>query len=395
MIDVKNQSPRPISLISEFLRLEAAAGIVLIAAAAVALVLANSSVAPIYHAALSAEIGFPPASLSTLLWINDGLMAIFFLLVGLEIKRELLAGELSSVKRAALPGIAALGGMVVPAVIYAGINWNDLTTVRGWAIPAATDIAFALGVLTILGSRVPVSLKVFLTALAILDDLGAIVIIGLFYTAHVSWIALALAAAGMALLFAFNRFRVRHLAAYLVVGLFVWNAVLASGIHATLAGVTVALMIPLRGVGAAKEGSPLHRLEHRLHPWVVYGILPIFGLANSGLSFAGISPATLFAPVPLGIAAGLFVGKQVGVMAASWLAVKRGWAEWPEGSTPVQIYGVAVLCGIGFTMSLFIGGLAFASDDLQNQVKLGVFSGSVIAAIVGFLILRFAGAPRH
>ncbi len=394
MFEVKNQSLRPISLISAFLRLEAAAGLVLIAAAAAALVLANSPAAPIYHAVLSFEIGFASARLSALLWINDGLMAMFFLLVGLEIKRELLAGELSTAKRAALPAIAALGGMVVPGLIYVAVNWNDPAAVRGWAIPAATDIAFALGVLTIVGSRLPTSLKIFLTALAILDDLGAIVIIGLFYTAQLSWPALALAAAGLASLFAFNKFGVRHLAPYLLVGLFVWIAVLASGIHATLAGVAVALMIPLRGVGATQEQSPLHRLERGLHPWVVYGILPIFGLANAGLSFAGISLASLFDPVPLGIATGLFVGKQVGVMAASWLAVKSGWAQWPEGSSPVQIYGVAVLCGIGFTMSLFIGGLAFSSDAVQNQVKLGVFSGSVIAALVGFLVLRFAAAPR-
>lgn len=394
MIDVENRSPGPISLIAEFLRLEAAAGLVLMAAAAVALVLANSPVAPLYHAVLSAEIGLPGVSLSVLLWINDGLMAIFFLLIGLEIKRELLAGELSSIKHAVLPGIGALGGMVVPAMIYAAFNWNDPATLRGWAIPAATDIAFALGVLAILGSRVPTSLKVFLTALAILDDLGAIVIIGLFYTSHVSGIALGLAAAGLALLFAFNWFDVRRLAPYLIVGLSVWGAVLASGVHATLAGVAVALMIPMRGAGATEEDSPLHRLEHGLHPWVVYGILPIFGLSNAGLSFSGLSPAALLAPVPLGIAAGLFVGKQVGVVAAAWLAVKRGWAEWPDGSIPVQIYGVAVLCGIGFTMSLFIGGLAFTSDDLQNQVKLGVFSGSIIAALVGFLVLRFSGAPR-
>ncbi|MHB8495984.1 MAG: Na+/H+ antiporter NhaA [Casimicrobiaceae bacterium] len=394
MIGMENRSPGPISLIAEFLRLEAAAGLVLMTAAAAALVLANSPAAPLYHAVLSAEIGLPGASLSVLLWINDGLMAIFFLLIGLEIKRELLAGELSSIKRALLPGIAALGGMIVPAMIYVAFNWHDPATLRGWAIPAATDIAFALGVLAIIGSRVPTSLKVFLTALAILDDLAAIVIIGLFYTAHVSGVALGLAAAGLALLFAFNGFGVRHLAPYLIVGLFVWGAVLASGVHATLAGVAVALMIPMRGVGATEEDSPLHRLEHRLHPWVVYGILPIFGLSNAGLSFSGLSPAALFTTVPIGIAAGLFVGKQVGVVAAAWLAVKRGWADWPEGSIPVQIYGIAVLCGVGFTMSLFIGGLAFTSDELQNQVKLGVFGGSVIAALVGFLVLRFSGEPR-
>jgi NhaA family Na+:H+ antiporter len=385
---------RPISLIAEFLRLESAAGLLLMAAAALALVLANSPAAPMYHAALSAKMGLPGASLSLLHWINDGLMAIFFLLVGLEIKRELLVGELSSVKRAALPGIAALGGMVVPAVIYAAFNWNDPATLRGWAIPAATDIAFALGILALLGSRAPTSLKVFLTALAILDDLGAIVIIALFYTAEVSGIALGLAAAGLALLLACNRCGLRRLAPYLIVGLGVWGAVLVSGVHATIAGVAVAFMIPLRGTGAGEEDSPLHRLEHRLHPWVAYGILPIFGFANAGMSFDGLAVDVLLTPVPLGIAAGLFVGKQVGVMAASWLAVKRGWAAWPEGATPVQMYGVAVLCGIGFTMSLFIGGLAFTSDNLQNHVRLGVFSGSALAAMVGFLILRCAGAPR-
>jgi Na+:H+ antiporter, NhaA family len=391
---MKHLLGRPISLIAEFLRLESAAGFLLMAAASMAVVLANSEAAPVYHAALSAKIGFPSASLSLLHWINDGLMAIFFLLVGLEIKRELLAGELSSVRHAALPGIAAVGGMVVPASIYAAFNWNDPVTIRGWAIPAATDIAFALGILAILGNRVPTSLKVFLTALAILDDLGAIVIIALFYTADVSGIASGLAVVGLALLFALNRFGIRRVAPYLVIGLFVWGAVLASGVHATLTGVAVACMIPLRGVGGREEDSPLHRLEHGLHPWVAYGILPIFGLANAGISFAGLSMDALLAPVPLGIAAGLFIGKQVGVMAASWLAVKRGWAEWPEGATHVQVYGVAVLCGIGFTMSLFIGGLAFTSDNLQNHVKLGVFIGSVLAAIVGLVILRFAKAQR-
>jgi NhaA family Na+:H+ antiporter len=392
---VENRSlPGPTSLIAEFLRLEAAAGLVLMAATAAALVLANSPMAPLYQAVLSAEIGLPGNSLSVLLWINDGLMVIFFLLIGLEIKRELLVGELSSTKRAVLPAIAALGGMIVPAMIYAALNWHDPDALRGWAIPAATDIAFALGVVAILGSRVPTSLKVFLTALAILDDLGAIVIIGLFYTPHVSGIALGLAAASLALLLALNRFGVRRLAPYLIVGLFVWGVVLASGVHGTLAGVAVAFMVPMRGPGATEEDSPLHRLEHKLHPWVVYGILPIFGLANAGLSFSGLSLADLLAPVSFGIAAGLFIGKQVGVMAAAWTAVKMGWAEWPDGSSAGQIYGIAVLCGIGFTMSLFIGGLAFSSDDLQIQAKLGVFGGSLISALVGFLVLRFSGPQR-
>ena len=391
---MKHVLRRPISLIADFLRLEAAAGLLLMAAAGLALVLANSPAAPVYRAALSTDLGLPGVRLSLLHWINDGLMAVFFLLVGLEIKRELLVGELSSVKRAILPGIAALGGMVVPALIYAACTWHDPATVRGWAIPAATDIAFALGILALLGSRAPTSLKVFLTALAILDDLGAIIVIALFYTAEVSWIALGLAVAGWALLGACNRFGIRRLTPYLVVGLCVWGAVLASGVHATIAGVAVALMIPLRGIGAGAEDSPLHRLEHGLHPWVAYGILPLFGLANAGMSFAGLAVDALLAPVPVGVAAGLFVGKQVGVIAASWLAVRRGWAAWPAGATPAQLYGVAVLCGIGFTMSLFIGGLALPSDHLQNQVKLGVFSGSVLSALVGFLVLRCAGTQR-
>jgi len=391
---MKNLLRSPISLIAEFLRLEAAAGLLLMAAAALALVFANSPLAPVYRAVLSAGIGPPAARLSLLLWINDGLMAIFFLLVGLEIKRELLAGQLSSGKRAALPGIAALGGMVVPALIYAAFNRNNLVMLRGWAIPCATDIAFALGILAILGSRVPTSLKVFLTALAILDDLGAIVIIALFYTAHVSGVALGAATAGLALLFAFNRLGIRHLAPYLIAGVCVWAAVLASGIHATIAGVLVALMIPLRGAGEATEDSPLERLERRLHPWVAYGILPVFGLANAGLSFSGLSVSDIFTPVPLGIAIGLFVGKQTGVMAAAWLAVRQGWTEWPEGATPVQVYGGAVLCGIGFTMSLFIGGLAFTSDLLQNYVKFGVFCGSALAALAGFLVLYSTSAQR-
>jgi Na+:H+ antiporter, NhaA family len=384
---------RPISIIAEFLRLEAAAGLLIMGSAVLALVLANSSAAPAYSAALAYSIGLAPAKLSLSLWINDGLMALFFLLVGLEIKRELLVGELSSVKRAVLPASAAVGGMVLPALIYAAINWHDSATLRGWAIPAATDIAFALSILATLGKRVPASLKVFLTALAIIDDLGAIIIIALFYTSRISVLALALAAGGLMLLFAFNRLKVRRLTPYLLVGLFVWCAVMASGIHATLAGIAVALTIPLRGADALEENSPLHRLEHGLHPWVAFGILPIFALANAGLSFEDLSPAALLSPVPLGIAAGLFFGKQIGVLSGSWLTVKCGWAEWPQNATGAQIYGVALICGIGFTMSLFIGGLAFDSDELQRLVKLGVFSVSVFTAIVGYLTLRFAG-PR-
>jgi Na+:H+ antiporter, NhaA family len=386
---------RPLSLITEFLRLEAAAGFLLMAAAALALILANSPATSFYRQALSAELGLPNLSLPLSLWINDGLMSLFFLLVGLEIKRELLAGELSSRKRALLPGIAALGGVAVPSVIYAALNWNDPVSLRGWAIPAATDIAFALGIIAILGTRIPKSLKIFISALAILDDLGAILIIALFYTAHVSVTALALVAACLVLLLFLNRSGVRRLAPYLLVGLFMWGAVMASGIHATLAGVALALTIPLRGKGAEAEDSPLHRLEHGLHPWVAYGVVPIFGLANAGMSFGELSVGDLRAPATLGIFAGLFLGKQVGVAGAAWLAVKCGWAEWPEGASLVQTYGVAILCGIGFTMSLFIGDLAFTSTELHNVMRLGVFAGSLLSGVMGFLMLRFARAHVH
>jgi len=278
----------------------------------------------------------------------------------------------------------------VPSVIYAACNWNDPDSLRGWAIPAATDIAFALGIIAILGARIPKSLKIFISALAIIDDLVAILIIALFYTAHVSMAALALVAACLVLLLVLNRSGVRRLAPYLLVGLGMWGAVMASGIHATLAGVALALTIPLRGEGVEAEDSPLHRLEHGLHPWVAYGVVPIFGLANAGMSFSALSVGDLRAPATLGIFAGLFVGKQVGVAGAAWLAIKCGWAEWPEGASLVQTYGVALLCGIGFTMSLFIGDLAFTSVELQNVMRLGVFAGSLLSGVAGFLMLRFA-----
>lgn len=379
----------PTAAIARFLRLEAAAGLLLMGAAILALILANSTFASAYRAVLAAEFG-----LSILHWINDGLMAVFFLLVGLEIKRELLVGELSTAKRLVLPAVAAGGGMIVPAIVYLAINWHQPDTLRGWAIPAATDIAFALGVLALLGKRVPLSLKLFLTALAILDDLGAIIIIACFYTADLSLVALMAAAIGIGALFFCNRLNIRNLAPYIAIGLIVWCAVLLSGVHATLAGVAVAAFIPLKGKGEAQETSPLHRLEHLLHPFVAYCVLPIFSLANAGLSFNDASMGALLSPIPLGILCGLVLGKQIGVYGASWLAVKAGWAEWPEGATPVQVYGVALLCGIGFTMSLFIGSLAFSSDALQNQVKLGVFTGSVLAAFAGYLVLRFATPKR-
>ncbi|HEX2553732.1 MAG TPA: Na+/H+ antiporter NhaA [Microvirga sp.] len=380
---------RPLSALRTLLTSEAGGGLVLMGVAALALAVANSPLAGTYFRALERYV----LGLSVLHWINDGLMAVFFLLVGLEIKREFLDGQLSTWPRRALPGIAALGGMVVPAAIYVALNWNTPETLRGWAIPSATDIAFALGVLALLGSRVPASLKVFLTALAILDDLGAVLIIAIFYTADVSALMLGGAALGIAVLAGLNRAGVTRLAPYLLIGVAVWYFVLKSGVHATIAGVLVALTIPLHATPGRPESaqSPLHRLEHALHPWSAYAIVPIFGFANAGVSFEGLSPAVLLQPVPLGIALGLFVGKQIGVYLFSELAIRLRLADVPAGATRMQCYGVALLCGIGFTMSLFIGNLAFPdSPELIDATKIGVLAGSVLSALVGFALLRVA-----
>ncbi len=324
-------------------------------------------------------------------------MAVFFLLVGLEIKREMLDGQLSTWARRALPGIAAIGGMLVPAAIYVAFNAGNPATLRGWAIPAATDIAFALGVLSLLGPRVPVSLKLFLTALAILDDLGAVAIIAVFYTADLTAGMIGLAALTLALLAGLNRFGVVRLWPYLLLGIALWYFVLRSGIHATIAGVALALAIPVRPSPGHPEAadSPLHRLEHGLQPWVAFCIVPIFGFANAGVSFAGLDAATLFGPVPLGIAFGLFLGKQLGVFAFAWATIRTGLADLPANATWAQLYGVALLCGIGFTMSLFIGLLAFpASPELADATKVGVLAGSLAAAIGGALLLRIAKPER-
>ena len=382
-------------MIEAFIASEAAGGIILMVVATLALVVANSSLAPAYFAALKAYLG----PLSVLHWINDALMAVFFLLVGLEIKREMLEGQLSTWADRALPGIAALGGIVVPALIYVFFTWGRPLEAKGWAIPTATDIAFALGVLALLGPRVPVSLKVFLTALAILDDLAAVIVIALFYTTELSGLMLTLAGVGLVLLFILNRMSVARLAPYLVVGVLVWIFVLKSGVHATLAGVATALLIPLRMPGdrpdaAGANEPPLLRLEHALHKPVAFGVIPIFGFANAGVSFAGLSPAVLLEPVPLGIAAGLFIGKFAGVVAAICLAVWMRLARLPEGAGWPQVLGVAMLCGIGFTMSLFIGLLAFPdAPALQDGVKLGVLAGSVLSGLAGYGILRLA--PRR
>ena len=373
-----------------FLRLESAGGIILVVTMILALVAVNSPLAVLYQGFLDARviIGFGPLVIdkALLLWINDGLMAVFFLVVALEIKREVLEGELSTPQQIALPAFAAIGGMAVPAALYAGFTWHDPLALRGWAIPSATDIAFSLGVLSLLGRRVPLSLRIFLTALAIIDDLGAILIIAFFYSGDLSLAALGGGGAALAVLILFNRYRVVRLTPYLLVGAVLWVCLLKSGIHATIAGVLVGLCIPLRGVGA-----PLHRLEHGLHPWVAYGILPIFAFANSGLSFAGMNVAALVDPVFLGIAVGLFVGKQVGVFGLSWLAIRLRLGAMPAGGTWRQLYGVCILTGIGFTMSLFIGGLAFPDGNAMVETKLGVIVGSVASALAGWALL--ASAP--
>jgi NhaA family Na+:H+ antiporter len=378
-------------MIREFLRLEAASGIILAIAAAFGMLCANSAAKPLYDLFLNApvvvQIGALKLAKPLLLWINDGLMGIFFLLVGLEIKREILQGELSSRAKAVLPVFAAVGGMIAPAAIYVFFNASDPVRLRGWAIPSATDIAFALGVIALLGSRIPSSLKVFLLALAIIDDLGAIVIIAFFYTVNVSGTALGLAGAGLVLLFTLNRLGVTRVAPYVLVGIFLWVCVLESGIHATLAGVALAFAIPLRADTDVEE-TPFSRLEHALHPWVAYGVLPLFAFANAGVSLAGLSMSILLQPVPLGIAAGLFVGKQLGVFVSAWGAVKLGVAGMPKRATWAQLYGVAVLCGIGFTMSLFIGGLAFDDQALSDHVRIGVLTGSLLSALCGLFILR-------
>ena len=383
----------PITAIRRFLQLESSGGFLLVLAGTLAMILANSPLAEHY----ARFLGFPLAldagplvlSKPLLLWINDGLMAVFFLLIGLEVKREVLEGELADRARIALPAFGAIGGMVVPAMIYVGFNWGDPIGMRGWAIPSATDIAFALGVLQLLGNRVPVGLKVFLLTLAIMDDLGAIVIIALFYTSDLSLVSLVLAGVAVATLVATNVGRVTRIAPYLLIGLILWVCVLKSGVHATLAGVATALAIPMRD--ASKAGwSPLREVEHALHPWVAFGILPVFAFANAGVSLAGLTPADLLAPIPLGIALGLFVGKQVGVFVFAWFAVFLGLARLPAGVTWSQIYGAAILCGIGFTMSLFIGSLAFEQvpAGVEMNDRLGILVGSLVSAVAGYLFLK-------
>ena len=381
--------------VRDFLRLESASGLLLVAATVLAMIVANSAAQPFYQALLdtpiSVRVGALEIAKPLLLWINDGLMAVFFFLVGLEIKREVLDGELSNPQQVVLPIFGAVGGMLVPAVIYAYINWHDPVNLQGWAIPAATDIAFALGVLSLLGNRVPTSLKLFLMTLAIADDLGAIVIIALFYTSELSTLSLSIAGASLLMAFILNRSGVLNLAAYSLVGLVLWTAVLKSGVHATLAGVLMAFFIPLRTPEDGHE-SPLRRMEHDLHPSVAYAILPLFAFANTGISLAGFTPAVLLEPVPLGIAAGLFFGKQFGVFGCAWLAIRMGLAQLPAGARWLDLYGIAALCGIGFTMSLFISSLAFEQGGSSNTAndKLGILLGSVLSAGFGYTLLRYS-----
>lgn len=382
--------------VRRFLKLEAAGGIVLVAAAALAMVLSNTAAAPFYFDLLNVpvevRVGEFEIHKPLLLWINDGLMAIFFLLVGLEIKREVVQGELSSLGQAALPGIGAIGGMALPAIIFVGINLGT-PNLAGWAIPAATDIAFALGVLALLGRRAPAALKLFLLALAVMDDLGAIVIIAVFYTNDLSTTALAFGGIGVLGLLALNLAGVRRLAPFVLMGTFLWVCVLKSGVHATLAGVLLGLAMPLRG--SFGEGEPtLYRLEHMLHPWVAFVILPVFAFSNAGVPLFGLTWETLMEPLPLGIALGLFIGKQAGVAGLCWVAIRAGWARLPAGTNWTQFYGVSVLAGIGFTMSLFIGTLAFPGQPgMASGVRLGVLTGSVLSAILGYMVL--ANAARR
>lgn len=381
--------------LEQFFDSEASGGIVLMVAAVAAMFVANSSLYPLYDGALSSyfsvTLGGEGLSKPLILWINDGLMAVFFLLVGLELKRELLEGKLKNPRDVVLPGMAAVGGMFVPAIIYFTLNLSSPETHSGWAIPAATDIAFALGILALVGDRVPSSLKIFLLTLAILDDLGAILIIAFFYTSELHLDYLFLAAIPLLIMFLMNRAGIHRIAPLILMGTILWVLVLKSGVHATLAGVITAFFIPLKD----KWGkSPLHALEHALSPYVFFVIVPIFAFANAGVVLTGVTLADVFSPLPLGIALGLILGKQIGVFGITWLLVKFGIARKPFGATWMHIYGVAALAGIGFTMSLFIGGLSFEDAFHMNEVRIGVLSGSVISAIIGFTVLKLAPSAK-
>lgn len=385
--------------IFQFISKESSGGIVLAIAAIAALVMSNSSLGYLYQAFLSIPgqvlVGDDALVLSKplIVWVNDLWMAVFFFLVGLEIKREFLAGELSGPGQLTLPALAAIGGMLAPALIYVSLNQGNTEALQGWAIPAATDIAFALGIVVLLGSKVPLSLKVFLTAVAIIDDLLAIVIIALFYTSSLSITMLLGALCAGAVLFALNRLKVARVDVYIVVGIVMWLFVLKSGVHATLAGVITALAIPMSD---GKGGAPLESVEHGLHPWVAFLILPVFAFSNAGVVLAGVTLDTLLAPIPLGIILGLFVGKTIGVFGVSYTLIKLGWVKAPVGANTIQLLGISILCGIGFTMSLFVGGLAFVGLDPSYalQLKIGVLGGSLVSGVVGTLLLVWASKKK-
>ena len=384
-----------LNAIDRIIRHEAFGGVLLMLSAMAALVVANTTWQPHYEeildGVLSITLNGTGLEKPLILWINDGLMAVFFFLIGLELKGEMIEGKLKNPRDVVLPGMAALGGMVVPALIFAGLNWGNPETIGGWAIPAATDIAFALGVLALVGNRAPASLKVFLLTLAILDDLGAIIIIALFYTAHLKAIYLVLALLPLAGLVALNLSGTRRMAPALLLGVILWVLLLKSGVHATLAGVATALLIPHRD---RRGGSPMHKLEDALSPYVAFLILPVFAFANAGVVLSGLTLSDLLAPLPLGIALGLLLGKFVGVFGMTWLLVRTGVARLPDGADWPHMAAVALLAGIGFTMSLFIGSLSYADLHLMNQVRVGVMAGSVTAALLGFGLLMLAGKPK-
>ncbi len=384
-----------ISSINSFLKLESAGGILLIAAAMLAILCANTPLDPYYNLLLSTPVEVRVGDLQIakplLLWINDGLMALFFFLVGLELKRELVEGELSDVRNVILPGVGALGGMLVPALIYVYFNYDDPVAIQGWAIPAATDIAFALGVLGILGSRISISIKIFLTSLAIFDDVGAIIIIALFYTEKISFVSLIVVAACLPVLFVFNRKGVMTKSPYLLVGLIMWVATLKSGVHASLAGVLLAMFVPLYS-GKDKSQSTLKSLEHDLHSIVAFFVLPVFAFANAGINISGIGLNYLLHDVPMGIALGLLIGKPVGIFCLCWLVIKVNWSRLPDGMQWLDLFGTSILCGIGFTMSLFISSLAFeeTGTNVMFDERLGILSGSILAGIIGYAVLRYS-----
>ncbi len=387
----------PLKLFKNFIKLEASAGIILFSAALVALVLDNSALSPYYQHILelpiSIQFGTMGLSQHLLHWVNDGLMVVFFMVVGLEIKREMIEGELNSPSKVILPAAAALGGMIVPALVFTLLNFGNTYAMRGWAIPTATDIAFSLGILSLLGSRVPISLKIFLTALAIFDDLGAIVVIAIFYTSDLSFLSLGLALFFVLVLFAMNRLGVKSQLPYFFVGAILWLCVLQSGVHATLAGVALAFALPLRDKSKPLDAPPYNGLVEHLHPWIAYFVLPLFALANAGVSFGDVPPGlgNIFSPVMLGVGLGLLLGKLVGVFATTFLAVKLGLAKMPTNATWPQLFGIALVCGVGFTMSFFVGTLAYPGDTAEPYaawVRLGVIFGSLTAGMLGYIVLR-------